>query len=87
MNFLSRCNAGISPFMLAENRGRIPMMIGMLRLYQKEATKNKDSLHPYLTSMCTKFKSALDAKENIKLTSSKRPQSAVVRPSRRESVH
>jgi ankyrin repeat protein len=43
-----RCNNGLSPFMLAENRGRCRLLAVMLSRY---AQLRKDSRHPYLEDM------------------------------------
>lgn len=54
-----KCNTGVSPFMLAENRGRMQMMISMLALYQREVAINKSCFHPYLTAQALRYSQAL----------------------------
>ncbi|EER14767.1 hypothetical protein Pmar_PMAR015312 [Perkinsus marinus ATCC 50983] len=73
-----RTNGGVSPFMLAENKGRLQMMLAMLEAYTREARISIDMFgadsagsmsklaatvtHPYLNKMCHKYRAKLAAR-------------------------
>eukprot|EP00392_Amoebophrya_sp_AT5.2_P014748 g14909.t1 len=69
---------GVSPFMLAEKRGKASLILPMLRAYHRQVRKRHllrqcgddvgDVTHPYLTQKLLEFKSALfdaDSKWNV----------------------
>ncbi|KAF4664573.1 hypothetical protein FOL47_005060 [Perkinsus chesapeaki] len=78
-----RTHGGVSPFMLAENKGRLQMMLAMLEAYSREARRALDLLgdgcgvsfgklafsvtHPYLNKMCDKYRAKLEARAEARL--------------------